>query len=68
MTYQVTLKFGLRILTKMYPTVNEARKSADELATTYAVKFGRATATVFSGAGEEIYIRVRNAPTSLGHK
>ena len=68
MPYQVTLKFGLRIQTKLYPTVNEARRSADKLASTYAARFGRATTTVFTEEGEEIYIRVRNAPTSLGHK
>ena len=59
--YQVKLKFGVRIQTKLYPTVNEARKSADKLAATYAARFGRATTTVFNEAGEEIYVRVCNA-------
>ena len=67
MPYQVTLKFGLRTHTKLYPTVNEARRSADKLAATYAARFGEATTTVFTEAGEELYIRVHNAPTSLGH-
>lgn len=68
MPYEVKLTFGLRTLTKVYPSVNEARISADRLATSHAGKFGRATATVLSETGEEIYIRVRNAPASTGLK
>ena len=60
MTYRVTLAFGLQVKTTLHPTVNEARKSADKLAAFYAPKFGRATATVFNEAGEEIYVRVSN--------
>ena len=62
MPYRVTLEFGLQIQTKFYPAVSEARRAADKLAAFYAAKFGQATATVLSEAGEELYIRVRNSP------
>ena len=68
MPYEVKLTFGLQTRTKLYRTVNEARRSADRLATSYAGKFGRATATVLSETGEDIYIRVCNAATSTGLK
>ena len=66
MPYQVTLLFGHQSQTKFYPTVNEARRSADKLATTFAARFGQATAIVLNESGEKIYIRERTLRTSLG--
>jgi hypothetical protein len=67
MPYQVILKFGKQSETKHYPTVNEARISADKLAAIYAPKFGQATATVFGESGDEIYVRVSNAKPQHTH-
>ena len=62
MPYEVMLKFGLSVQTKFYATVNEARRSADSLAATYATKFGRAEAILLNEAGEQLYVRVSNFP------
>ena len=63
MAYRVKVEFGLSTRTKDFPKVDEARRSADELAAFYAPKYGRATTTVYNEAGEAIYVRVTNART-----